>query len=110
MAKIDPNELCPCESGLLFKECHEPKIKRPKIPEIKEAITLEVIPEPDPDTRTVFIYQGEGTVAITGYEVGLALLCGGANLNLLLGYQKLIFITLSFVVMDVVHTMRFDIL
>jgi hypothetical protein len=76
MAKIDPNELCPCESGLLFKECHEPKIKRPKIPEIKEAITLEVIPEPDPDTRTVFIYQGEGTVAITGYEVGLALLCG----------------------------------
>ncbi|WP_368501234.1 SEC-C metal-binding domain-containing protein [Shewanella sp. 3_MG-2023] len=28
MAKIDPNELCPCESGLLFKECHELKIKK----------------------------------------------------------------------------------
>jgi len=23
MAKIDPNELCSCESGLLFKDCHK---------------------------------------------------------------------------------------
>lgn len=88
MTKIDPNELCPCESGLLFKECHEPKIKRPEVPEIKETITLEVIPEPDPDTRTVFIYQGEGTVAITGYEVGLALLCGGCKSQLVIGVPK----------------------
>ncbi|WP_318368536.1 SEC-C metal-binding domain-containing protein [Enterobacter sp.] len=88
MAKIDPNELCPCESGLLFKECHEPRIKRPEVPKIKETITLNVIPEPDPDARGVIIYQGEGTVAFTGYEVGLALLCGECNSPLVVGVPK----------------------
>jgi hypothetical protein len=76
MAKIDPNEPCPCESGLLFKECHGPKVRKPKVPDITQTSILTVIPEPDPNTRSVFIYDGEGTVAFTGYQVGLALAGG----------------------------------
>lgn len=88
MAKIDPNEPCPCESGLLFKDCHEPKIKKPEIPTITEKIMLKVIPEPDPDTRSVFIYKGEGTIVFTGYQVGLALLCGNCKSQLVVGIPR----------------------
>ena len=88
MAKIDPNEPCPCKSGLLFKDCHEPKIKKPKLPDINEEIMLNVIPEPDPDTRSVFIREGEGTIVFTGYQVGLALLCGRCKSHLIVGIPK----------------------
>lgn len=71
MAKIDPDEPCPCESGLLFKECHEPKVKKPQVPKITQTSTLKVIPEPDPDTKiSIYLMRGEGTVVFTGYQVG----------------------------------------
>ena len=88
MAKIDPEEKCPCESGLLFKECHGPRVKKPKVPEITEQIALNVIPEPDPNTRSVFIYDGEGTTVFTGYEVGVALICGQCKSNLVVGMRR----------------------
>jgi hypothetical protein len=88
MAKIDPNEPCPCESGLLFNECHGPKVKKPKVPNITQTSILKVIPEPDPDTRTVFIYDGEGTVVFTGYQVGLALACGSCHSHLVVGMPR----------------------
>lgn len=88
MAKIDPNEPCPCESGLLFKECHGPKIKQPKAPNITQTNTLKVISEPDPNTRSVFIYDGEGTVAFRGYQVGLALVCGSCKSHLVVGISR----------------------
>lgn len=88
MAKIDPNEPCPCESGLLFKECHGPKVKQPEAPKITQTISLKVIPEPDPNTRSVFIYDGEGTVAFTGYQVGLALVCGSCKSHLVVGILR----------------------
>ena len=88
MAKIDPNELCPCDSGLLFKECHGPKVKEPVVPKITEEIELLVIPEPDPNTRAVFIYDGPGTIGFTGFEVGLALCCGKCRSHLTEGIAK----------------------
>ena len=75
MAKIKSNELCPCDSGLLFKECHELKMKKPICPEITQSLELIAIPEPDPNTRATFIYDGDGTVCFSGYEVGLELVC-----------------------------------
>lgn len=88
MAKIDPNELCPCQSKFLFKDCHGLKIRQPKIPEITQSVELKIIPEPDPDTRTLFIYEGEGTVCFSGYEIGLALICGNCKSQLVVGIPK----------------------
>lgn len=88
MAKIDPNEPCPCDSGLLFKDCHGPRVKKSQVPEITQTSILRVIPEPDPDTRAVFIYNGEGTVAFTGYQVGLALTCGSCQSHLAVGIPR----------------------
>lgn len=49
---------------------------------------LNVIHEPDPDTRSVFIREGEGTIIFAGYEVGLALLCGKCKSQLIVGIPK----------------------
>jgi len=88
MAKIDPNELCPCESGLLFKDCHQLKIKQPVKPDITKTIKLKVIPEPDPNTRAVFIYDGEGTIMFQGYVTGVALVCGNCSSPLVAGMNQ----------------------
>jgi len=88
MAKIDPNEQCPCGSGNKFKECHGPKVKKPVTPDIKKELKLKVIPEPDPNTRSVFIYNGEGSTAFRGVEVGLALTCGKCNSYLVVGIPR----------------------
>lgn len=88
MAKIDPNELCPCQSGLLFKNCHGLKVKQPKTPAITQTIELQIIPEPDPNTRTVFIYKGEGTTCFSGYEVGVELVCGSCKSQLVVGIPR----------------------
>lgn len=88
MAKINPNELCPCQSGLLFKDCHGPKVRQLKTPTITQTVELKIIPEPDPNTRTVFIYDGEGTICFSGYEVGLELVCGSCESQLVIGIPK----------------------
>lgn len=88
MAKIDPNETCPCGSGKLFKECHGPKVRQPVTPDITQEIPLKVIPEPDPDARSVFIYEGEGTIVFRGFEVGLALCCGQCKSHLVIGLKR----------------------
>lgn len=88
MAKIDPEESCPCGSGLLFKDCHELKIKKPKKPIITTRSSLKVIPEPDPNTRSVFIYDGEGTTAFQGYDSNLELVCGNCSSPLVSGINR----------------------
>lgn len=88
MAKIEPNEPCPCNSGLLFKECHGPKVRKQTTPKVTMTSALKVIPEPDPDTRAVFIYDGEGTVVFRGCEVGLALICGSCEAHLVEGISR----------------------
>ncbi|WP_419206668.1 SEC-C metal-binding domain-containing protein [Photobacterium leiognathi] len=88
MAKINPDELCPCESGLLFKNCHQLKIKTPIQPAITHKIKLKIIPEPDPNTRSVFIYNGEGTTVFRGYETGIEMNCGHCSSPLISGLNS----------------------
>ena len=88
MAKILMDEPCPCGSGSLFRDCHAPKVKKPIPPEIKERVPLRVIPEPDPDTRTVFEKLGEGTTLFQGFDTNIALVCGTCGAPLAAGLQQ----------------------
>ncbi|MEX6062092.1 SEC-C metal-binding domain-containing protein [Providencia hangzhouensis] len=88
MAKIEPSELCPCESGLIFKDCHGLKVKRPKRTKIEQTVTLKVIPEPDPETRSIFEYTGEGTVLFQGGANDIALVCGFCQSHLVEGVPR----------------------
>jgi len=88
MSQIDPAEPCPCGSGKTFGECHGPRVRKPVAPEITETIQLCVIPEPDPNTRTVFIYSGEGTVVMRGVETGLSMNCGKCSAPLVQGIPR----------------------
>lgn len=87
MAKIAMDEPCPCGSGALFRDCHAPKLRKSEPPEIKERISLRVIPEPDPGTRAVFEKRGDGTVLIQGFETSIALICGKCGAPLAAGLQ-----------------------
>jgi predicted RNA-binding Zn-ribbon protein involved in translation (DUF1610 family) len=88
MAKIDPNEPCPCGSGKLFLECHEPLViaNRPII--INKRIPLKVISEPDPDTRSVFMKMGEGTIVFRAFANETALTCGKCGEALVVGMER----------------------
>jgi hypothetical protein len=90
MAKINPEELCPCGSGLLFKNCHGPRVKKPEVPVITQRMSLKVIPEPDHNTRAVFMLNndGDGTIIFAGYDVGLALTCGSCASELVVGMKR----------------------
>lgn len=61
--------------------------KREPLP-ITDRETLRVIPEPDPGTRAVFVYEGEGTTVITGLETGLSLDCGKCGASLVRGVHR----------------------
>lgn len=87
MAKISLDEPCPCGSGTLFRDCHAPKVRKPVPPEIKERVPLRVIPEPDPDTRTVFERTGDGTILFQGFDTNIALVCGKCGAPLAAGLQ-----------------------
>lgn len=89
MAKIDPNEPCPCKSGALFKNCHGLKIKVPVTPNIDKHIPLKIIPEPDPNTRAVISKGGEDSIFFIGYQVGVAFVCGNCSAYLAIGIPKL---------------------
>lgn len=45
--------------------------------------TLRVIPEPEPETRSVIVFTGEGTVAMRGGDTGFVHLCGGCGAPLI---------------------------
>ncbi|MGZ4970821.1 MAG: SEC-C metal-binding domain-containing protein [Methylobacter sp.] len=87
MAKILPDEPCPCGSGALFRDCHALKVRKPIPPDIKERVPLRVIPEPDPDTRTVFEKTGDGTILFQGCDTNIALVCGGCGAPLAEGLE-----------------------
>ena len=53
-------------------------MKQPKPLPNKGAWKLRVIPEPEIEGRAVLSYQGEGTVLISGPEVGAPNLCCGS--------------------------------
>ena len=88
MAKISPDELCPCGSGSLFRDCHGPKVRTRTPPEIKQRVALTVISEPDPNTRTVFENTGEGTILFQGFDTDIGLVCGTCAAVLAAGMRR----------------------
>jgi hypothetical protein len=87
MAKIEPQEPCPCGSGKTFAECHRPTVKSGPLP-ITTHELLTVISQPDPDMRSVFEKTGESTVFFVGEFSGLSLDCGGCEAPLVLGLNR----------------------
>lgn len=86
MAKIKPEEMCPCGSGKAFSLCHGLKVIEEKTPVINQKIALAVIPEPDPDEKTVFEKSNEGTVFFINHGgPGIALECGQCAAPLAIG-------------------------
>lgn len=88
MAKITQDELCPCGSGSLFRNCHGPKVRTWTPPEIKQRIVLTVIAEPDPNTRTVFEKANEGTIYWQGSATNIGLVCGTCAAVLVAGMRR----------------------
>ncbi len=88
MALIDPNEQCPCGSGLKYAECHLPRVRDQRPPSITEHCRLQVIPEPDPNTRAVHVLTGAGTVLIAGDARGLSMDCGKCGASLVVGLRR----------------------
>jgi hypothetical protein len=88
MAKIDPNEPCPCGSGKTFGDCHGPRVitNRPIV--ISQRIPLKVIPEPDPGSRSVFIQNGKESIVFSGRETEISLDCGQCGASLVVGLKQ----------------------
>ena len=85
MAKIKLDEACPCGSGKLYRECHIASLRQQVTPDITQHLSLSVIPEPDPGSRAVFIYEGAGTIVMRGFDVGLSMDCGKCGAPLIVG-------------------------
>lgn len=62
-----------------------PTPKRPKRP-VARPIRMMVIPEPAPNTRSIIVYQGEGTVAMKGPGTTV-LECGSCGVPLVEGMR-----------------------
>ena len=61
--------------------------KKRKVPTPKKRrIKLMVIPEPEPGTRSVIVYTGEGTVVMTG-PGNVVMECGNCGAPLLKGVK-----------------------
>jgi DNA-directed RNA polymerase subunit RPC12/RpoP len=88
MAKIGQSEPCPCGSGRLFKDCHGPKVRTRTPPEIKQRISLVVLPEPDPNTCAIFEKTGDGTIFFQGFDTNIGLVCGKCSSILAAGLQR----------------------
>jgi SEC-C motif-containing protein len=88
MAKIEDDEICPCGSGQSFGQCHGKKIRERSVPQITQHIRLDVIPEPDSNSRSVFQKMpGTGTVVFQGYESTESLDCGSCGAPLAVGIR-----------------------
>jgi hypothetical protein len=83
MAKIDPDEPCPCGSGKLYRDCHQAQTELPAI--VSEHVALTIMPEPDPGTRSVFQRVGEGTVFFAGRATQTSFDCGKCHTALMVG-------------------------
>lgn len=89
MAKIQDDEPCPCGSGKTFGECHGKKLRERAALEITGHISLKVIPEPDPNSRTIFEKMPEtGTIFLQGYESKEAMECGSCGAPLAVGISR----------------------
>lgn len=81
--KLVDDDPCPCGSGKLYSECHKAML-RTKIPSVGLShIPLSVIPEPDPNTRTVFEHTDTKTLFFFDPTGRYSLDCGSCGATLL---------------------------
>jgi hypothetical protein len=89
--KLDDEETCPCGSGKLYGECHK-KMRRTTTPVANlNHVPLNIIPEPDPNTRSVFEKMiGTGTTFFFDQHGHYSLDCGacGAPLAVISNRQQ----------------------
>jgi hypothetical protein len=83
--RIADNELCPCESGRTYANCHKKQPSERAGPLVH--VKLAVIPEPDPGSRTVFDCEGPTTVFFKGYGPH-SLDCGDCGEPLAVGVAR----------------------
>lgn len=96
--KLVDEEPCPCESGKLYGECHKAMLRTTTtvadlghIPENLSHMPLPVIPEPDPNTKSVFEHTGTGTIFFFARNGRYSLDCGtcGAPLAVVSDRQQI---------------------
>lgn len=87
MREIRPEEACPCRSGATYGECHMNRRITARPAAITRRLRLRVIPEPDPDTRSVFMKPdgAPGSVFFAGGETTDAFMCGHCDAPLIIG-------------------------
>src|SRR5215213_3821606 len=86
MAKIDPDEPCPCGSGKPFRDCHAPLV-RSREPRISRHLSLEVVPAPPPGTASVLEVVGQDAVAVAGTDTEISYDCGKCSNPLMAGIR-----------------------
>lgn len=89
MRQIRPDEPCPCRSGATYAECHMLRRLATSPDAIKRRIRLQVIAEPDPETRSLFEKPPDASdsVFFTGSQTTDAYVCGGCDTPLIIGLQ-----------------------
>lgn len=94
--KLVDEELCPCGSGKSYGECHKAMRRTTTTVADLSHIPLMVIPEPDPNTKTVFEHTGTGTIFFSYSDGRYSLDCGacGAPLAVVSDRQQVLGIVL----------------
>lgn len=92
MARIRPEESCPCGSGESFGACHGKKPQEASASPSRR-ISLHVIPEPDPGSRTVFENTAPTSVFFSGNGSD-ALDCGTCGAPLAVGVPRGSFVSI----------------
>jgi hypothetical protein len=87
MPKIKLDELCPCGSGKQYGQCHVTKRRDDQVV-ITSHQRLPVVPEPEPNTATVFEQIGEGTILFCGTCSTLSQDCGSCGAPLIVGLER----------------------
>lgn len=87
MTRIRDEEPCPCGSGRTFGDCHAVVIRERANVTPKNRMALNVIPRPDPDTRSVFEKAGGDSVFFVGTGED-QLDCGGCGAPLAVAVSR----------------------
>jgi hypothetical protein len=87
MRRIDPTEPCPCGSGKPYGDCHIVYRAAERPQSIRRKFALQVIPEPEPGTRSVFEKSSgaDDSVFFTSAQTDDAYVCGRCGCELIVG-------------------------
>ena len=88
MAKIEDGDLCPCGSARQYRDCHAQFRLSAVSPSPKFKIQCTVVPEPAPNSRSVFVKTDGDTVFFQGVSDEAWLHCGRCDSPLATGVEK----------------------